>query len=95
MCTFILLSKYCSIGLPYGIMNRWGWASGNVCSQFREAVAGNVFFCTSENYLDSGILQDNSVFYSICILNIHNSPFCVCLDVHLEKSRLNTFFIIL
>lgn len=76
-------------------MNRWGWAHGNVCSQFREVVAGNISFCTGENYLDSGMLQENSVFYSICILNIRYNPFCVCSDVQLEKSRLNTFFIVL
>lgn len=62
-------------------MNRGGWACRNVCSQFREVVVGNVSICTGENYLDSGILQENNVFYSICILNIHNNPFCACLDV--------------
>lgn len=94
MYSFILLSKYCSICLPYGVMNRWGWACGNVCSQFREVVASNVSFCTGEYYLDSGILQENSVFYSICILNIHNNSFFVCLDVQLEKSPLKNFIIL-
>lgn len=72
-------------------MNRWGWAHGNVCSQFREVVASKVSFCIGENYLDSGILQENSAFYSFCI-NIHNNAFCVCLEVQLEKSGLNAFF---
>lgn len=37
---------------------------GNVYSLFREVVAGNAAFsCTGENYLDSGILQVNTLVY--------------------------------